>query len=514
MRRGEQVAARAAYAAGRVADTADQQAGEGVAALQGAAAEAMEAGRAVLLSSSLDATEVELARLARSGHGELADRWRTAAADVAALTRAELAAEQPLTMRGATDTAATTAARADATERRRRAREAISQLDGFADFDQPPSVERLRSIAGRTPLVYLAATELGGVAVAVDRGGVRTRILPELRIADVATQVDTFVAAADDPHPHRVEQVLSWAWRAVMQPVVDLLDGARAVTLVPTGQLGLLPLHAAGTRLPRPADGWRQVLDTTTVSYAIHARARDHAVALARSRRAAPALAVIDPQGNLGAVTPVELDALTSAFPGPDHMLPPLVGPRALTCAVLPALRTAGTAMFVCHAGLDADRPLDGGLELAEGQVLSVRTLATSELDSTRLMILTACESARYDRQHMPDEVVGLPAALFQAEVAGVLATLWRIRGAGPAAVVAKFLELWRAGTGSDPATALRAAQLWVRDAPNGEKARDLGRYPEFAEPRGKSADELQRWRTRNDLQHPINWAAFTLTGA
>ena len=70
-----------------------------------------------------------------------------------------------------------------------------------------------------------------------------------------------------------LDEALKWLWDAVMSPAVAALgDGGRA-TLVPTGPLGLLPLHAAWTPARGKATKRRYALDAVAFRYAPSARA-------------------------------------------------------------------------------------------------------------------------------------------------------------------------------------------------------------------------------------------------
>ncbi len=71
---------------------------------------------------------------------------------------------------------------------------------------------------------------------------------------------------------------------------------------------------------------------------------------------------------------------------------------------------------------------------------------------------------------------------------------------------------------------ALRQAQIWVRDAANGQKAEYFsGFLPEFGKPDSQRlpvhlADMLYKASLsarpdENDFEHPFYWAAFTFTG-
>jgi CHAT domain-containing protein len=79
-----------------------------------------------------------------------------------------------------------------------------------------------------------------------------------------------------------------------------------------------------------------------------------------------------------------------------------------------------------------------------------------------RLAILSACETG-VPGTRLPDEVIGLPTALMEAGVAGVVASFWSVADDSPVRLMAHFHRLWRL-EGFAPPEALRRAQIELRD--------------------------------------------------
>jgi CHAT domain-containing protein len=175
------------------------------------------------------------------------------------------------------------------------------------------------------------------------------------------------------------------------------------------------------------------------------------------------------------------------------------------------------------------------------------RLLETDGLGRPRLVVLSACETGLYDIDRNPDEFIGLPGTFTALGAGGVLGTLWPVSDAATALLIAKFYELHRDGRRSPP-TALRDAQLWLRQATNA----DLQRYTKVAASQGRlerryavqidealSAEGLARSRNRAVVEwiagdpspsagkraprnaerlarpyaHPYYWAGFIYTG-
>jgi|SRR5215831_15455883 len=101
---------------------------------------------------------------------------------------------------------------------------------------------------------------------------------------------------------------------------------------------------------------------------------------------------------------------------------------------------------------------------------LIIGTLLDNEsgLGHPRLVTLSACETGRYDTQRAPEEFVGLPATFMQLGATGVLATLWQADDLATALLMTRLYEL-HLENGMMPASALKAAQAWLRDATKAE---------------------------------------------
>ena len=303
-----------------------------------------------------------------------------------------------------------------------------------------------------------------------------------------------------------------------MGPLVAAVAPASQVTLIPTGMLGLLPLHAAWREDLTSPTHRHYALDDITITYAPNARSIAVAKDIAILTTWDHLLAVDEPQPvAAGPLTYSEREVQSALSTFAHHHV--LRHEQATREAVLEAVRRYQVFHFSCHGYANFNEPLTSGLVMANNIPLTLGDLFELRLKGARLALLSACETGMTDAK-LPDEVVSLSSGLLQAGVAGVIAPLWRVHELSTLILMARYYDLWRE-EGLTPFEALRQAQIWVRDSTNKEKADYFKRFlPEFGASKtpSASADSLYGdlgWRKLNDrdFAHPYYWAAFGYTG-
>lgn len=491
------------------------------------AVEVLEAGRAVLLSEALDRQRVDLDRLGAVGHGELRERYERAAARGAEAERSfepdfdmEYVPVFDPTLRDPEAPLRELATElGDAREELRRVVGEIRSVPGYESFLLPPSFADVQRVtrADRVPLVYLAATPRGGLALVVTASKVtpvEVVWLPELTLAHQRRWVGRCVQAAEEDDLDAYEEASRWLGRAVMDPVLRLLAPYRRAVLMPGGLLGSAPLHAA--RLAETVGGaGTYALDRLTLVYAPSVRALAATrIAPGPARSGDLLLAVADPASSGADPLPgaqVETDIVAAHF-GPEAQV--LRAGQATRARVLAAMSGSDVLHFACHGVAEPMDPLSNRLLLVGDQSMTLRDIGGLDRMSPRLTVLSACQTAVIG-DDLPDEFVSLATGLLQAGSPGVVATQWSVDDVASAALMARFYQLWR-DDGVETAEALRRAQLWVRRTTNGEKVRefpDLLRIPDYGPPTDASPAVRHAWETRRAHEHPVYWAAFTFLG-
>ncbi len=493
---------------------------------------AIELGRGMVLHAATSGAGVEQA-LREAGHPGLADEWAAQAG-------------QPGTAGAGPDG-----------DLRYRVMLAVEQSPAEARWLSPPSAGDIAvalRAAGADALVYLLPRDDAGpgLAVIVGRdGAIGQRPLPGLvtgngspvgaflraRRAVEAASTEAAAGAARRAWLPVLGTLCEWAWQVAVGPLLDAVPARtahaeRRIVLVPAGELGLVPWHAAG-----PGHG-PYACQRAVFSYASSARQ------FAEAARRRPRPWGENPVLISDAAESLYLTAIGVAYlqgthyPGAavfgyarDKLACPAPGtPAATRDDVLRALPRPGhpgasLLHFGCHGHVQVP-VLGSSLTLGAASHLRAGTAGNeNEKDKVQirdilrqarsahaggagpagaggLAVLAACLTDVTERDF--DEALTLAAAFLSAGAAGVVAARWEVGDAVTALFMNVFHHLLNTG-GRPPADALREAQLWMLDPDRevpGAWPRVLGEEAAMAGSAGGP-----------DLASPAAWAGFTYQG-
>ncbi|MGW8730958.1 CHAT domain-containing protein [Streptomyces sp. NPDC055808] len=481
------------------------------------AVEALEWSRALVLqAASASAGVPELLRA--RGQGELADAW----SGTFSSTPGEPDRQLPSSLR-------------------RRALEALGyrRHDDRRQLFSIPTIEELCAgiaAAGSDALVYLVPgdAENPGIAIFLVPGiGSKAFLVPALSgegSGPLAAYLDAAAArsryrteAAERVWEDALGRLCDWAWSGVMGDIREMAlllradaDGGSVnegefgsesdrdasppdrdaslprVVLVPCGNLGVVPWHAARAR---DGDQYHYACQDMVVSYA--ASGSQLLLTLGRERLAidsAPVL-VADPRLSLTHAER-EISALRADFyprarlfgdfyqppvppeaPGtPEEILELLTAAnvRPLSLLHVASHGSAGpspavSALSLAFPGESESWPagLGGPGALPDAGMLTVTRLLdlpaehTARRSSGPLVVLSACETDLSTRDH--DEALTLATAFVARAARNVVGSRWTTAD-GASALMMSVFHHFAAVEGLDPAAALRAAQLWMLD--------------------------------------------------
>ena len=434
----------------------------------------------------------------------------------------------------------------------------IRKVPDYEYFLRSLPAQQIQALAYDAPLAYLAATPAGGMALIVTGEKITPVWLDSL--TDGALR-EAVLGPADDPGlggylgaydawrtsvldkkiPTEIlliascawlitlENTTRWLWQACMEPLVEAFtsphpalpspdlgrgEGVRAV-LIPSGLLGLLPLHAAWMADPSTPTGRRYALDLVNFTYAPNA----HALLATREAVDRPAdslLGVENPDGSIWFSDEAISAAVTHFDPIKVIRLP---GDQATSERVKDGMQRSAVLQFYTHGIAGFSQPLDSRLLLANREHLTLGEILELHLMQSRLAILAACETAVIGTPAL-DEVISLPTGFMQAGVPGVIGSLWIVRDDSTMMLMTRFYDYWKREQ-IPPVEALRRAQTWLRDTTNGEKQtyfkKSLPEYSGALMPEVTAREALRKMflleTNARSFSHPYYWAAFGYTG-
>jgi CHAT domain-containing protein len=401
---------------------------------------------------------------------------------------------------------------------------AIRKIKGYEDFLAAPEFKDIAIAAKNTTLVYLLTTDAGGLALIVSDKEVRAVWLPKLTDQlfreKIKTYLENYYNWQDNKNEEQwfksLEEITAWLWSSIMEPLIEALPKDANCTLIPTGYLGLLPLHAAWKADNTKPTGKYYALDALTINYAPNARSLYAAQQIAAQISPENLLAIQEPlpvTANRLPNTKPEIKTVISHFP--QHEI--LKEKKATRAAIIESLPNYNVLHFSGHGFAKLNNPAQSGLVMANDEALTLEDLLKLRIKGIRLVTLSACETGLAGTK-LPDEVVNLPTGLLQAGVAGVAASLWTVADLSTMMLISYFYDLWRIEK-LEPVQALRQAQIWMRDTTDAEK-REYFKAVRAGKATVRMAKEtathLQLHMSKSDqrtFQHPYHWAAFGFVG-
>jgi CHAT domain-containing protein len=101
---------------------------------------------------------------------------------------------------------------------------------------------------------------------------------------------------------------------------------------------------------------------------------------------------------------------------------------KAKTKKIAKALEAASIVHLACHGTQDAGSPLQSAFHLSGKRRLAVSDLMELDLKHAHLAFLSACETAKGDREQ-PDQAIHLAATMLFLGFRSVVGTMWSVHG-------------------------------------------------------------------------------------
>src|SRR5271156_6528142 len=101
---------------------------------------------------------------------------------------------------------------------------------------------------------------------------------------------------------------------------------------------------------------------------------------------------------------------------------------------------------FACHRVQEADKPMDSGRVMWNGNRLTLSKITQSSLASPQFAFLSSCQSATGSKQ-FPNEAVHLAAGLMFVGFRSVIGTMWSVKDEDALSVATHvYEELFKEG--------------------------------------------------------------------
>jgi CHAT domain-containing protein/tetratricopeptide (TPR) repeat protein len=332
---------------------------------------------------------------------------------------------------------------------------------------------------------------------------------------DVARRVYGFaVSDGDVLFSDTLKFVSRWLGEKLWPIIASRLPaGMQDIILLPSAALNLLPWHSA------VSPSGKRIDETYRVHYL-------PSLAMMTDRGPLPENSslgqVVNPSADAGLpFSRVEADCVKETF---GKSVSRLDAPKATSSKVLTLLKRSDVFHFAGHAFYDSHDPFASGLICAgKAKKEDVLTLANivgrTQSISSRLVVLSACETGQVDPTDQLEDFLGLPGAFLVAGAQTVVASLWRVADLAACMLLEKFFETWDAGR-ADPSQALAVAQQWLRSEVRVKYVvSKLSQWSkQSANPPEVVQTSLWNWTARDDqdalaFPNETDWAAFYVTG-
>ncbi|KAK6523149.1 hypothetical protein TWF694_006044 [Orbilia ellipsospora] len=325
----------------------------------------------------------------------------------------------------------------------------IRNLPNFQSFLLPPPAEELMAAASLGPVVIINVDRRSD-AIVIEQTAIRSIPLPKLHRFEIEKYVE-FIRSIRSAYGHSLSstgtnmifRMLEWLWDAAVNPILQSLgflktpedsDGENwpRIWWIPTGQLSLLPLHAAGYHSP-PSNN--TTLDRVISSYSPSVKALLYARQNSRA-------------SNISTFGKALLVSMDKTPGSPDlrfakeevrmleNILPTAIPKEILTqpCrqAVLDSLNTCQIFHFAGHGESNSSDPSRSALLVNDWQENPLTVEHLSKLDFSKrdpplLAYLSACSTSNGDVEKLQDETLHLVSACQLAGFQNVVGSLWEV---------------------------------------------------------------------------------------
>ncbi|RBR05610.1 hypothetical protein FVER53590_03322 [Fusarium verticillioides] len=360
-------------------------------------------------------------------------------------------------------------------------------VPGFANFQQPPSTDDLRKLAGKGTLVSFNVSHIRSDAFIITETGIVSIPLPDLSAEDLTNNARLFLEEpmitmgglrTKNARNISLLGVLKWLWNVAVHPVLEALGIQKSpadkkpprIWWTASGLMALMPIHAAGDY---SAEAGSSIFDFVIPSYTTTLRA----LAYARETEWKPlrgancefAFIASPNKAKKGSELSVEESVRELDDEVRQHCKTRvLVAPTKTE--TLSTLGSCNAVYFGCHGQSDSTEPCKSYLKLGTDadSHLTIEEIQGSRHQNAQLAYLSACLTANVSARHLVDEVVHIAGAFSLLGFRQVVGTFWRAYDVKARVVARRFYEELMLGDCADEdcvARAYYAAVMELRES-------------------------------------------------
>ena len=467
----------------------------------------------------------------------------------------------------------------------------IRKISGYEDFFGPLPPDLLdNAVSPRRPVAFITLTSHGSILLLAHRPSssdpvevshVETShnltkgiLRNALRIGGGNTQ-EAEMPPKSKAFSLALDACLSLVSKAILVPLVERLQQlhAKKVVLIPSGQLAMLPLHAAPLQnITSQGENTRsgtsqRLLHSIEVSYAPSlshlSAARQQATHV--SAKNCVLTGAGNPISGLLSISDSELTLIAKHANTDSADF--LFGGKVTKAAIHRTARNATHVHLSCNAHIHLENPLESGFALAENDTLSLRDILENRpFAQTRLVVASASFFLTQKAYQIDKEPTVLPTSLIESGTGGAVTALWPVDDVSTPLLFDRFYRLHLQNnqkipgqhaklareksaytqeknkqntisipkhmatasprlTPLHPANALRQAQIWLANITAQELALLFTEADQVEKntdniswrPRGTAAYQATRFHRRHPDERPFAalryWAPFTYWG-
>lgn len=308
-----------------------------------------------------------------------------------------------------------------------------------------------------------------------------------------------------------LERTIPWCCEYIAQPIAEylLVHDFHRIVIIPTGNLGLLPIHATSPRVDGQVHDWINLFVT---SYAPSLYALRYAWLQNQKIDVTPDHTFFSGVAAIGDRYPLKFAEAEAQSIAQLFKKASIINGKADVADILRTMEQASHIHFACHAAFDPIHPWESAFILEHGNLLRIRDIFSLALDGKRLAVLSACKTAVTEFTRIPEEAIGMPIAFLQAGIPGVVGTLWPVNDISTALLMYRFYQnllsenLPESSSASRYQQSLQDAQNWLRSL----TATDIDNLVAQMFPSLRGYAHLRKSKT---FEHPYYWAGFVFVG-